>query len=129
MQNNRYGDQEIMEYACEVLQQKGYEILNRKYINKWGGVDIVAKEKGSTSVGLVETIVFVQVKSIKVKYPQKESFGDLLEQWKIEQTSRIGEGWVQEYDYTGKSRVDMIVVSINEVTGELGDIEHWENVG
>lgn len=42
--------------ACQFLVKRGYQILERNYLRKWGEIDIVAK-KG-------EVIHFVEVKSV-----------------------------------------------------------------
>ena len=41
--------------ACDLLKNKGYQILERNWGNKWGEIDIIAKDKN--------TIVFVEVKT------------------------------------------------------------------
>ena len=42
--------------ACEYLRRRGYEVICRNYLRKWGEIDIVAKING--------IIRFVEVKSV-----------------------------------------------------------------
>ena len=42
--------------ACDFLRKKGFEVVERNYLRKWGEIDIVAKKKG--------IIHFVEVKSV-----------------------------------------------------------------
>ena len=42
--------------ACEFLRRRGYEILERNYLRKWGEIDIIAKKSG--------ILHFVEVKSV-----------------------------------------------------------------
>ncbi|MSR70740.1 YraN family protein [Candidatus Kaiserbacteria bacterium] len=44
------------EVACKYLESKGFRVLERNYLRKWGEIDIVA-EKGSL-------LSFVEVKSV-----------------------------------------------------------------
>jgi putative endonuclease len=52
--------------AIEFLKEKRYEILERNYENKFGEIDIIAKEN--------ETIIFVEV-----KYRENLKFGEGVE--------------------------------------------------
>lgn len=103
--------------ACDLLRQKGYEILTRNYQNKWGEVDIVCV-KG-------EYRVFVEVKT-----KTGEEFGEpweMINKWKLEQVERMGHLWCEEYGFAGLCRIDVIGVWMGE-DGEVEKIEHWEDV-
>ncbi|MEX2010387.1 MAG: YraN family protein [Parcubacteria group bacterium] len=42
--------------ACEFLRRRGFEIVERNYLRKWGEIDIVAKKEG--------ILRFIEVKSV-----------------------------------------------------------------
>ncbi len=50
--------------ACKYLERKGFRVLERNYLRKWGEIDIVA-EKG-------ELLVFIEVKSVSREAPEGE---------------------------------------------------------
>jgi putative endonuclease len=103
--------------AAEKLVSEGYEILGRNYRNKWGEVDLVAKNNN--------TIVFVEVKT-----KSGSQFGEpweMINNWKIQQVERIGKMWCDEYGWKGLCRVDVVGVWMKGE--EVERIEHWENVG
>ncbi len=53
------------EKAAEFLEKKGYRILDRNYRLKTGEIDIVAAKIKGLLGRKIETIVFVEVKTIK----------------------------------------------------------------
>ena len=42
--------------ACDFLKRRGFEIIERNYLRKWGEIDIVARKRN--------VIRFVEVKSV-----------------------------------------------------------------
>lgn len=42
--------------ACQFLEQKGYKVLERNYLRKWGEIDIIAEKSG--------VVRFVEVKAV-----------------------------------------------------------------
>ena len=110
--------------AAEMLAKKGYEIVKRNYGNKWGEVDIIARFKDG------DVIVFVEVKT---KTGQK--YGEpweMVSKWKVDQVTRMGQLWCEEYGWRGLCRVDVVGVWMDDslIDGEqrVLRIEHWENV-
>lgn len=103
--------------AAERLRTEGYEILERNFRNKWGEVDIVAKQD--------ERMVFVEVKT-----KTEELFGEpweMIDRHKLKQVENMGHLWCEEHDYHGLCRIDVVGVWLN-VAGGVEKIEHWENV-
>jgi len=45
--------------ACEFLRRRGYEILERNYLRKWGEIDIIAKKSGILHFVEVKTVSYV----------------------------------------------------------------------
>jgi len=53
------------EFAANFLKQKGYKILERNFLQKWGEIDIIAVKLAGRVGRKKEEIVFVEVKTIK----------------------------------------------------------------
>ena len=107
--------------AADFLADKGYEILERNYREKYGEIDIVARcmVKGESY------IVFVEVKT-----KTEEMFGEpweMINKHKIKQITQMGHLWCIENHYNGLLRIDVIGVWLDQL-GEVVRIEHWENV-
>ena len=71
--------------ACLYLKKRGYQILDRNYLKKWGEIDIVAK-KGNQ-------LHFVEVKSVSRPNvrdldPHKHQPEENVHRYKIERLSR-----------------------------------------
>ncbi len=125
-QNNRNTGNKGETAACELLQRKGYEIIERNYGNKWGEIDVVASIKYQVLSGRSEEYrVFVEVKTKKG--------GEYGEPWeminghKLHQVQNMGHLWCREYDWKGLCRIDVVGVWIS-IDGEIVRVEHWENV-
>jgi len=58
--HNRQKGNKGEDLACKFLEDKGYVIVVRNYLKKWGEIDIVANKQGS--------LHFVEVKSVIPKY-------------------------------------------------------------
>ena len=118
--------------ACEYLQLKGYQILQRNYRSKWGEVDIICKisnhkpalPRGRFSNSQNEDIVVF----VEVKTKTTDKYGEpweMVNAWKIDQVKRMGELWCLEHDWQGRVRVDVVGVYLYQ---DPPRIEHWESV-
>lgn len=114
------------EIASEHLVNKGYEILERNYRNKWGEVDIICKPKiQNNKLQTEEYVVFVEVKT-----KTEEMYGEpweMINKHKLKQITNMGHLWCQENHYQGLLRIDVVGVWL-DMTGEVVRVEHWENV-
>ena len=112
--------------AAELLQQKGYEILDRNYGNKWGEVDIIAKLIDQRSkLGKQEYRVFVEVKT-----KTEDLYGEpweMINKHKLSQVQNMGHLWCEEKGWKGLCRIDVVGVWLDAM-GEVVRVEHWENV-
>lgn len=87
--------------ACEFLIKNDYKILERNWGNKWGEIDIIAKDK--------EIIVFVEVKTkIGVNFGTPE---EMINTHKINQIQRLASTYPQSQN--AQLRIDVIAVILN----------------
>ncbi len=111
--------------AADYLANKGYEILERNYRNKWGEVDIVASHKLKVHKVEQEYIVFVEVKT-----KTEEIYGEpweMINKHKLKQITQMGHLWCMENHYHGLLRIDVVGVWL-DMSGEVMRVAHWENV-
>ena len=119
--NNRKIGNKGEQIAAGFLADKGYEILERNYREKYGEIDIVARCK----VKVESYIVFVEVKT-----KTEEMFGEpweMINKHKIKQITQMGHLWCMENHYNGLLRIDVVGVWLDQL-GEVVRTEHWENV-
>ena len=101
--------------AAEALIEKGYEILERNFQNRFGEIDIIAKSKN--------ILVFVEVKAKK-----STRFGipeEMINPLKIQKIRHMAELYLN-----GKSslcRIDVVAIILSPQNGLL-DLKHYENV-
>lgn len=114
-QDNRNKGRRGEEVAARALEEKGYEILERNFANKFGEIDLIAKDNG--------TVVFVEVKA-----KQGEQMGSPEEMISKGKLSRIRH--MATMYLGGESvpcRIDVVAVVFTE-TGGVDRLTHYENV-
>lgn len=101
--------------ACDFLKKKGYQILERNWGNKWGEIDIIAKDK--------EIIVFVEVKTkIGINFGTPE---DMINPRKLNQIQRLASTYPQSQN--SQLRIDVIAIILNSDLS-LQSISHHQAV-
>ena len=111
--------------AADYLTDKGYEILERNYREKYGEIDIVARKSEKRNEKLETVVVFVEVKT-----KTEEIYGEpweMINKHKIKQITQMGHLWCMQNHYHGLLRIDVVGVWLDQL-GEVVRIEHWENV-
>lgn len=101
--------------ATNALENKGYEILKRNFRNKFGEIDIIAKDKN--------ILVFVEVKTKKgIEFGLPE---EMINAYKLRKVQKMAEVYLN-----GKilpCRIDVVAIILSE-TNELLSLKHYENV-
>ena len=117
--------------ACEYLINKGYKILERNYLRKWGELDIIVKDP-------INTLVFVEVKTMRQNNPAIPTLQsgqvaglspeDNLTAAKLKKLQRMAQLFVGQFpgdvDDERGWRIDLIAILL----GEENHIEHYENI-
>ena len=105
--------------AAEYLQGKGYEILSRRYRQRFGEIDIVCCRRDEADVGL---LVFVEVKT-----RSPTAFGrpeQAVSRQKMRRIYRTAKAYLYENPHPGVlCRFD--VMAVYSLRGRL-EIEHFE---
>lgn len=101
--------------AVEALRKKGYQIVETNFGNRFGEIDIVAKDQ--------DILVFVEVKAKK-----GEDFGlpeEMISRGKLQKVKNMATVYMK-----GESlpcRIDVVAVVLSE-ENELVRLTHYENV-
>jgi putative endonuclease len=103
------------EYATRALSDKGYCILTRNFSNKFGEIDIIAKDK--------DVLVFVEVKTkIGIDFGLPE---DMVGKGKLYRIQHMAELYMK-----GKllpCRIDVVAIVLCE-DHSVARLTHYENV-
>jgi putative endonuclease len=96
------------------LIQKGFTIIERNYLKKWGEIDIVARGTGGK-------VHFVEVKSVSYETKAHLEHAVSHETWrpeenvhreKIRRMKNAIQTWVLENKYKGEFNIDILTVRI-----------------
>jgi putative endonuclease len=111
--------------AVEKLKNKGFVILSRNYLKKWGEIDIVAR-------GTDGLIHFVEVKSVsrgtfsnnKGASVSYETFRpeENVTREKLVRLQRVIQSWLVEHKYEGEWQIDVASVTL-DMTRRVGRVE------
>ncbi|MBI3559017.1 YraN family protein [Candidatus Gottesmanbacteria bacterium] len=101
--------------ATEALRKKGYEILKRNFSNKFGEIDIIARNNG--------VLVFAEVKTKKgEEFGSPEEMINPKKLWKIRNMANL---------YMGRNdlpcRLDVVAIVLDQ-EDNLVRLTHYENI-
>lgn len=93
------------QYACKLLQKRGYKIVTTNFRSPYGEIDIVALDK--------DTLVFVEVKT-----RWSNRFGapeEAVTPSKLKSITRTGEYFkLKHSDYPDALRVDVVALEVDD---------------
>ncbi|MBU6370994.1 MAG: YraN family protein [Patescibacteria group bacterium] len=101
--------------ACKFLQRKGFSIIERNYLRKWGEIDIIAEKEKKTR--------FIEVKSVSREIDagfSRETEGyrpeDNLHPWKLLRLSRTIQTYLASHTVSREMdwQFDVITVYIDK---------------
>lgn len=103
--------------ACNYLIKKGFKILERNYLKKWGEIDIVARvtQEKITKVHFVEVKTVSYETKAKLKYyVSRDTWKpeDNVSPFKLKKLNRAIESWIMENNYKGDWQIDIISVKV-----------------
>ena len=114
--SHRHIGDEAEDLACEFLQQKGWEILDRNYYSGHSEIDIIAKD-GQVTVFL------------EVKMRSSAKFGQPFEyvtEAKVEHVFKAAEAWAIEHGLQS-SPMRFDVIGILKQKNQAPEINHIED--
>ncbi len=105
------------EIAAKYLKRKGFTILERNYLKKWGEIDLISRETLQNK----QIVHFVEVKTVsyetKVNLEKAVSYGTWRPEEnvypdKIKRMQRTIESWIMENSFDSDWQIDVIAVRI-----------------
>lgn len=101
--------------AADFLKEKGYEILERNFSNKFGEIDIIARDKN--------VLVFVEVKTKRGEiFGSPEEMINPKKLWKIRNMANL---YMRRNDLA--CRIDVVAVVLGD-DNSVVRLTHYENV-
>ena len=99
--------------ACNFLKKRGFEIIDRNYLKKWGEIDIIAKK--------LKILHFIEVKSISCENLNEVTHGTLdayrpednMHPWKLKRLARTMQTYLLDKNVTCDWQLDLITVKID----------------
>ena len=106
--------------ACSFLEKRGFEIIERNYLRKWGEIDIVTRKGG--------VMRFIEVKSVVSRgtsdnYRPEEN----MHPGKLKRLARIMQTYLLEKKLDCDWQLDLITVKIDQESRKAR-VEIIENV-
>lgn len=99
--------------ASSWLLRKGFSIIERNYLRKWGEIDIVARE--------TDKVHFFEVKTVSYETKNSLEYAVSHETWrpeenvhrnKIDRFKRAIQTWIAENKYMGEWQTDIITLRL-----------------
>jgi putative endonuclease len=104
--------------ACTYLEKKGYTIVDRNYLKKYGEIDIVASQG--------RIIHFVEVKTVAHVTPGYKP-EDNVHSWKLKRLGRVIQTYLIEKKVRDDWQFDVITVVLNLKT-RRARVELMDNI-
>jgi putative endonuclease len=114
------------DHSCELLVKRGWRILDRNYLRKWGEIDIVAEKEG--------IINFIEVKTVTKRYICNNSdqfrAEDNIHLYKTSRLKRTVQTYLLDKKIHFKTMwiFSVMVVTLDREEKSLLDIQYLENI-
>ena len=112
-QNNKIIGNQGEGIAAKYLENKGFSILDRNYLKKWGEIDIVAHRTGKVHFVEVKTVSYETKEALKASVSRGTWQPEHnVHAYKIKKLSRAIESWLMEKRYEGEWQIDIVAVKV-----------------
>lgn len=102
--------------ACDFLERKGFQIIERNYLRKWGEIDVITRKNG--------VVRFIEVKSVSREIYRPE---ENMHPWKLKRLARAMQTYLLEKKLDCEWQLDLVTVKIDEHTRKAR-VEMVENI-
>ncbi|MFM2357417.1 MAG: hypothetical protein RJA61_154 [Candidatus Parcubacteria bacterium] len=107
------------EIACRFLMKRGFSIIERNYLKRWGEIDIVAQKDIKT--------YFFEVKTLRFSSESAFRPEDNVHMGKLERLRKVIETYVAHKKVKGEYQCDLITVVLDFDTKEA-KVERLEHI-
>ena len=106
--------------ACDFFERRGFKIIERNYLRKWGEIDITARK--------ANVIHFIEVKSVThATYADGYRPEDNMHPWKLKRLSRAIQTYLLDRKLDCDWQLDLVTVKIDQ-QNRKARVEIIENV-
>ena len=107
--------------ACRFLENKGFSIVGRNYLKKWGEIDIIAKKAGIIRFVEVKSVSRENIEAISQNKDENKGSGgsyrpeDNIHPWKIKRLSRAINSYLLDNNVpeTTEWQMDLVTVYLS----------------
>ncbi len=82
--------------CCSYLEKRGFRIISRNYLKKWGEIDVIAEKGGTLRFVEVKTISRENVKDISRETLDNYRPEENVHPWKLKRLLRTIQGYLLE---------------------------------
>jgi len=79
--------------ACRFLVKRGFEVIEKNYLKKWGEIDIIARKNQKLHFVEVKTVSHLPVSGVTDGYKPEDN----LHPWKLKRLSRVIQTYLLGY--------------------------------
>lgn len=110
--------------VCDFIKKRGFKIIERNYLRKWGEIDIIARKD--------EIIRFIEVKSVSCVTTEARPMGnyrpeDNMHPWKLKRLARTIQTYLLHKKLDCEWQLDLITVKMDMNTRKAR-VEIIENI-
>jgi len=126
--------------ACDFLKRRGFEVLERNYLRKWGEIDIIAKKSGLVHFVEVKSVSCVTLRdstdeALRLAPPslggassgQDYRPEDNMHPWKLKRLSRVMQTYLLDRKLDCDWQLDLVTVKIDR-QNRKAKVEIIENI-
>ena len=111
--------------ACDFLKRRGFEIIERNYLRKWGEIDIIARKSNVVHFIEVKSVSCVTLESVSHGTPVVEQSSlrsnqdgefrpeDNMHPWKLKRLARTMQTYLMERRLECDWQLDLVTVKID----------------
>ena len=115
--------------ACDFLKRRGFEIIERNYLRKWGEIDIIAKK--SRLIHFIEvkcvSCVTLDEPALRLHSGQVYRPEDNMHPWKLKRLSRVTQTYLLDRKLDCDWQLDLVTVKI-DLQNRKARVELIENL-
>lgn len=118
--------------ACDFLKRRGFEIIERNYLRKWGEIDIIARKSNFIHFIEVKSVSCVTLtghtgEALRLRSGQDYHPEDNMHPWKLKRLSRAIQTYLLDRKLDCDWQLDLITVKISQESRKAR-VEIIENV-
>lgn len=107
--------------ACRFLENKGFSVIGRNYLKKWGEIDIIAKKDGAIRFVEVKSVSRENIEAIGSGGKEGGDYGGLyrpednIHPWKVKRLSRAINSYLMDNNIpeTAEWQIDLVTVYLS----------------